>query len=235
MNGLVLWDIDGTLLLSGGAGRDVFEVAVRRVLERDLAPEAFEQVRMGGKTDPQIAREVLLIAEVADHDVDRHLPRVLRELEVELAAAADRIKRDGKVLQGVEAVLERLHDHGGILQSVLTGNLAPNAAVKLGAFGLERWLDLEVGAYGSDHHDRRELVAIALEKIERSHGRRFTSGETWVVGDTPRDLECARAGGARCLLVATGHPTYEELAELGADVVVRDLTDVEEIVSILAG
>lgn len=233
MNKLVLWDIDGTLLLSGGAGRDVFEVAVRRVLERDLAPEAFARVHMGGKTDPQIAREVLLIAEVADEDVDRHLPAVLQELEVELAAAADRIRRDGHVLPGVEAALERLHGEPGVHQSVLTGNLAANAAVKLGAFGLERWLDLDAGAYGSDHHDRRELVAIALDKIERIRGRRFSPQDTWIVGDTPRDLECARAGGAKCLLVANGTPSYEELSALDADAVLQDLTNVDEVASIL--
>ena len=233
MNRLILWDIDGTLLLSGGAGRDVFETAVRRVLQRDLAPEAFAEVRMGGKTDPQIAREVLLIAEVADHEVDRHLPAVLRELEVELAAAAERIRRDGHVLAGVEEVLESLRAAPGVHQSVLTGNLAANAAVKLGAFGLERWLDLEAGAYGSDHHDRRELVAVALEKLERQRGVRYQPDDTWIVGDTPRDLECARAGGTKCLLVASGGARYDELSVLGADAVVKDLTNTDEIVAIL--
>ena len=233
MNRLVLWDIDGTLLHSGGAGRDVFEVAVRRVLDRDLAPEAFAEVRMGGKTDPQIAREVLLIAEVADHEIDRHLPLVLRELEVELAAAADRIRRDGHVHPGVVQVLQRLHDDEGILQSVLTGNLAANAAVKLGAFGLERWLDLEVGAYGSDHHDRRELVGMSLQKVSRLRGLDFRPADTWIVGDTPRDFECARAGGARCVLVATGGPSYEELSTLGADAVLRDLSEIEDVITVL--
>ena len=233
MSRLILWDIDGTLLQSGDAGRDVFEVAVRRVLERDLAPEVFAQVRMGGKTDPQIAREVLLIAEVADDDVDRHLPAVLRELEAELAGAADRIRRDGRVLPGVEAVLERLAGDEGVFQTVLTGNLAANAAVKLGAFGLERWLDLEVGAYGSDHHDRRELVAIGLAKVERVRGERFLPEETWVVGDTPRDFECARAGGARCLLVASGGGSYEDLSALGAEAVLPDLSATEDVVSLL--
>lgn len=233
MNRLILWDIDGTLLQSGGAGRDVFEVAVRRVLERDLAPEAFAQVRMGGKTDPQIAREVLLIAEVADDEVDRHLPAVLRELEVELAAAADRIRRDGRVLPGVEAVLERLHRDEGVFQTVLTGNLAANAAVKLGAFGLERWVDLEVGAYGSDHHDRRELVAIAREKVAQAHGHHFSPDETWIVGDTARDFECARAGGARCLLVASGAARYDELSVLGAEAVLSDLSETDEVIALL--
>ena len=235
MKRLVLWDIDGTLLHSGGAGRDVFEVAVRRVLERDLAPEAFAEVRMGGKTDPQIAREVLLIAEVADDEVDRHLPAVLRELEVELAAAADRIRRDGNVLPGVIEVLEQLAASGDVLQSVLTGNLAANAAVKLGAFGLERWLDLDVGAYGSDHHDRRELVPIALAKVEQRHGLRFRPEDTWIVGDTARDFECARAGETKCLLVASGGPAYDELAGLGADAVMTDLTATSEVVALLRG
>lgn len=234
MKRLVLWDIDGTLLQSGGAGRDVFDAAVTRVLERELDPEAFAGVRMGGKTDPQIAREVLRLAEVADDEVDRHLPAVLRLLETELAAAAERIRRDGRVLPGVEAVLRALHDDPASMQTVLTGNLMANAAVKLGAFGLERWLDLDVGAYGSDHHDRTELVPIAIEKVERRWGRRFSPIETWVVGDTERDFACAAAAGARCLLVATGAGAFEELSRLGADVVLPDLQDTAKVLGILS-
>lgn len=235
MKRLVLWDIDGTLLRSGGAGREVFDAAVSRVLERRLDPEAFATVRMGGKTDPQIAREVLRVAEVADDEVDRHLPDVLRHLETELAAAAERIRRDGRVLPGVEALLQRLHDDARVVQSVLTGNIAANAAVKVGAFGLEKWLDLDVGAYGSDHHDRRELVGVALDKIERGYGRRFSPEETWIIGDTERDFECARAGGAHCLLVATGAGSLEALGGLGADAVVADLTHTDDVLALLLG
>ena len=234
MKRLVLWDVDGTLLRAGEAGRMVFDRAVARALARDLSPDVLARVSMSGKTDPQIAKEILLLAEVADADVDRHLPDVLRHLESELAAAADRIRESGYVLPGVEDLLPRLHDDPDVLQSVLTGNLSANAAVKLGAFHLEHWFDLDVGAYGSDHHDRTQLVPIARAKAERQYARTFAPHETWVVGDTPRDLECARAGGARCLLVATGRYAFEELSGLDADVVLGDLSDVDGVLALLA-
>lgn len=234
MKRLVLWDIDGTLLRAGEAGRAVFDAAIGRALQRELSPDVLQQVSMSGKTDPQIAREILVLAEVADHEVDRHLPEVLRHLEHELAAAADRIREAGHALPGVEELLPRLHADPDVLQSVLTGNLAANAAVKLGAFHLERWFDLDVGAYGSDHHDRTELVPIARAKAEQLHGRSFAPEQVWVIGDTPRDLDCARAGGARCLLVATGRYSFEDLAGLDADIVLGDLSDVDGVLAVLA-
>ena len=95
---------------------------------------------------------------------------------------------------------------------MLTGNIAPNAVVKLAAFGLEKWLDLETGAYGSDSEDRTALVPIALGRLASLRGVRLTPDQTWVIGDTPRDYECAEAGGAHCLLVATGSYGLEDLA-----------------------
>jgi phosphoglycolate phosphatase len=105
--------------------------------------------------------------------------------------------------------------------------------VKLAAFGLEKWLDLESGAYGSDHEDRRELVPIALEHLASLRGLHLTPEETWVVGDTPRDFECAEAGGAHCLLVATGSYSVEDLAPLGADATLPDLSDTPAVTRLL--
>lgn len=234
MHRLVLWDVDGTLVRTGGAGRDVFESAVAHVLGRELDAGVMPQVSMSGKTDPQIAAEILTLAGIARGEIDAHVPPVLARLELDLAEAAGRIRREGVVLPGVAELLARLHGDPGVLQSVLTGNVAANAVVKLAAFGLDRWLELDVGAYGSDAVDRRELVPIAIDKVARRHGRRFEPAETWIVGDTPRDLECARAGGARCLLVGTGRFAVDELTGLGADAVLADLGDVDTVVSLLA-
>ena len=115
----------------------------------------------------------------------------------------------------------------------MTGNIRPGAAVKLGAFGLDRWLDLEIGAYGSDHADRNQLVPLAVERAAARHGHGFGPDEVWVVGDTPKDLGCAQAGGVRCLLVATGSHPIEELETLGADLVLPDLSDVDLVVGVL--
>lgn len=234
MKRLVLWDVDGTLVRLGEASRQPFQAAIASVLGRDFEAAFHSRVEMSGKTDPQIARELLVLAEVAEHQVDDHMTAVLTRLESELALLGHRIQEEGRVLPGVEELLERLDADPLVVQSVLTGNLAANAAVKLGAFGLDRWLDLSIGAYGSDDADRTLLVPVARQKARVRHGLEFPPEAVWIIGDTPADLACARAGGARCLLVGTGRFPAEELSGLGADVVLEDLSDPDKVVEILS-
>lgn len=243
MERVILWDIDGTLVRTGGAGAEVFAIAAERVLG---VPAVGHGVRMSGKTDPQIAREVLAAvsasAGVAVDDANAAVAAVLGHIESELATASERIRAQGVVLPGVPEVLATLHDDPQVLQTLLTGNIAPNAVVKLRAFGLDRYFDWDVGAFGSDHHDRLELVPLALAKAAAQHGRTFDSGAVWVVGDTPRDLSCARAAGASCLLVATGSYDADELRAAvaepggrGRELVRDDLSDVAAVVDLLRG
>lgn len=196
-------------------------------------PAGDHAVRMSGKTDVGIAMEILAFAGLSESDVANRLPVVVARLEAELAGATQLVRDQGELKPGVEKLLGRLHDEPLVLQSLLTGNTAANAAVKVGAFDLDRYLDLEVGAYGSDHHDREQLVPVALERAERLRGRRFDPTQVWVVGDTPRDLACARAGGARCLLVATGKFDVDQLAAAGPDAVVGDLADTDGVLALL--
>jgi phosphoglycolate phosphatase len=226
---LVLWDIDGTLIRAGDIGADIFDRAIE--LGVGMLPAA--RVSMGGKTDPQIVREYLERMEVAD--IDGRMPVILGHLEQALAGGAELVAAGGHTLPGVIELLARLAGTAGVRQSVLTGNIAPNAVVKLAAFGLERWLDLEVGAYGSDHADRTRLVPIALERVRRLRGEVIDAEEVWVVGDTANDLACARSAGARCLLVGTGRVAMEELAELGPDAVLPDLADIDTVTALLTG
>ena len=230
---LLLWDVDGTLVRAGVVGRDPFQQAITSVLQRDLGAEFHRRVRMSGKTDPQIARELLIEAEVHEHDVDRHLPDVLRRLEEAMLAVEHRLQAEGHAIAGAEEVLAACASRDDVVQSVLTGNLAANAVVKLRAFGLDRFIDFDIGAFGSDHHDREELVPIALTKAAAKHGMPFRAEDTWVIGDTPRDCACAKAGGARCVLVATGGFGRDELEGLGADAVLDDLSDTGAVVSLL--
>ena len=227
---LILWDVDGTLLRSSRLTRDVFDTAVEKALGR---PPGEHGVAMSGKTDPVIALEILAAAGVTDDEARRHLPGVIQRLEADLAAAADTVRRNGQVLPGVAAILPRLHAEPDVVQTVLTGNTAANAAVKLDAMGLDRWLDLEVGAYGSDDADREALVPVARRRARERHGRDFSPDQVWVVGDTPGDLACARAGGARCLLVATGTFPLEELEAAGPDHLLADLSDVDGVCRLL--
>ena len=187
---------------------------------------------MSGKTDPQIVREYLSLLETEDPG---HLPAILGHLERELAAAADQLARDGRTYPGAIELLEALSKDHRLHLSVLTGNISPNAVVKLAAFGLQEWLDLETGAYGSDSEDRRDLVPIALQRLASLRDIQLGPAQTWVIGDTPRDFECAAAGGAHSLLVATGRFGIGELAGLGADAVVADLSNTDEVVDLLTG
>jgi phosphoglycolate phosphatase len=207
-----------------------FDAAVARALGR---PAGEHGVRMSGKTDPEIALEILAYAQVAEAEAREHLPLVLEHLERELAGAVHQLQERGRVMPGVEELLARLDAADGVISSVLTGNIEANGRLKLAAFGLDRWLDLEVGAYGSDDPDRRRLVAVALDKLARSRRISVRPDEVWVVGDTPRDLDCARAAGARCLLVGTGGYGVEELRALAPDAVVEDLRPVDDVYALL--
>lgn len=229
---LALWDVDGTMISAGPAARVAFDLAVAQVIGRSPGDH---DVHMSGKTDPQIAMEILTTMSLSEREARDNLPEVLRSLELELERAIDVIRRDGLVHPGVEALLSRLAAWPDVVQTVLTGNLAANARLKLGAFGLDRWVDLDIAATGDDHHDRTQLVPVALRNAEARFGHPFDPADAWVIGDTPRDLECARAGGARCLLVATGRFDLDALSALGADAILPNLADTDLVTRILLG
>lgn len=228
-NRLVLWDIDGTLIRAGPIGADIFSAAVAHAVGRHPGDHG---VTMGGKTDPQIALEILASAGLDATACDGHLATVIEHLEAELRDSVELMRTTGRVMSGVPEVLATLHNRGaGCAQSVLTGNTKANAATKLATFGLDQWLDLEIGAFGSDNRDRRALVPVARERAARKRGLVFD--DVLVIGDTPHDLDCARAGHARCVLVGTGFTPVDQLRGLGADAVLDDLSDVEVVLQLL--
>ena len=208
---LVLWDVDGTLVHTAGHGRFAFEDAFRSVVGRE--PVA---VDYAGRTDHQIALTML--------DGEReHLPRVLEELAGALEARREGISEDGHAYEGVGDVLRELHGRDDVVQSLLTGNIEANAALKVSAFGLERWLDFDVGAYGSDPHERRsDLVAVARERATAKYGE--PTGAV-LVGDTPLDVLAAREAGARAVAVMTGFADRDALRESGPDALLEDYSD----------
>jgi phosphoglycolate phosphatase-like HAD superfamily hydrolase len=228
---LILWDIDGTLVRTGVVGREALEIGAATVAQLDEIPH----VDMGGKTDPQIVREIFTLADLADDHIERLLPAALVEVERALARTKDRVISDGAVMPGVREVLTRLAVVDGVRQTLLTGNVVANAALKLSAFGLDGCLDVEAGAYGTDHEDRTQLVPIARARVEELRGERYADDEIWIIGDTVHDLTCARAGGVRCLLVGTGSQGWDGVRDLGADAALSDLSDVDQVVTILLG
>jgi phosphoglycolate phosphatase len=220
---LVLWDIDGTLVQAGEVGRDIFTEAFQAVMGRDADLVAASMLVMAGRTDPEIALDFL-----AAHQIDEgetHLPAFGEALVTALAAKAAVIRERGRALPGAEDALVALGREPGVVQSLLTGNVEPNALLKLASFGLDGHLDLEVGGFGSDHRHRPSLVEVARRKAERKYGTAFDATATVLVGDTPLDVAAGRAGGARVVAVATGPYTVEELEATGADAVLPDLRE----------
>ena len=202
---LVLFDIDGTLLWSDGAGRRAMTEALTRVFG-GAGPTDY---RYDGKTDPQIVRDLMRAAGHTDEDIDARMAHLtehyLTQLEEELAEGMHT-----HLYAGVRELLDALEARDDVVLGLLTGNLRAGAALKLRASGLdiERF---KVGAFGSDHHHRPELPAIAQRRAREELGLDIPGSGIIVIGDTPADIECGRALGARAIAVATGRYTAEEL------------------------
>jgi phosphoglycolate phosphatase-like HAD superfamily hydrolase len=220
---LVLWDIDGTLVQAGEVGRDIFTEAFQAVVGRAPDQVAARTLAMAGRTDPEIALEFLAAHEIAEGA--SHLPAFSEALVTALAAKAALIRERGRALPGARETLAALGRTEGVVQSLLTGNVQPNALLKLASFELDDYLDFEVGGFGSDHHHRPSLVEVARTKAEAKYGADFAGPATVLVGDTPLDVAAGRAGGARVVAVATGPYGVEELESTGADAVLEDLRD----------
>jgi phosphoglycolate phosphatase-like HAD superfamily hydrolase len=226
---LVLWDIDGTLVDSAKLGRDAFIDAFEHVT--GAPPE--QLVPFAGRTDLEIALDLLERAGISASD--GMLERFGAELHRAMVDRRAELRASGRAYPGARESLARLGREPGVVQSLLTGNIAPNAAVKLGAFGLDSLVDLEIGAYGSDHRRRGHLVAVALEKCARKHAVRLEPADAVLVGDTPLDVAAAREAGARCVGIATGPYGRDALAAAGADVVLGDLRDTDSVLQAVLG
>lgn len=219
MRQLVLFDVDGTVL-SGGPAREALLVALGAVFGTAGPIDRWE---FSGKTDPQIARELLTEAGIEPDRIDEALPavwaRYLAEMEARLPDSPTR------ALAGVTELLHRLGDGLGLAMGLLTGNVAEGARLKLDSAGLGHWFP--IGAFGSDHEVRSKLPAVAIRRAEAHWGARFRAAEVVVVGDTPRDVACGRAHGTRTVAVATGRFAVGVLEETGADVVLESLEETE--------
>jgi phosphoglycolate phosphatase len=229
MNKLILWDIDGTLIYSGGVAGESFRAAMERVYGR-ASTEA--RLSYAGKTDQQIILETF--AERQHDELLGSLEHFTTTYLTELGVRRAEFLTRGRVLDGVVAALDRLSMHQ-VIQSVLTGNLQPVARLKLDMMGLAGYFDLDSGAYGSDHHRRANLVPVAVARAERRYGRTFAGTDVVVIGDTPNDIDCGRAAGARTVAVASGPFGAAELAAHNPDVVLATLADTEAAVAAILG
>lgn len=221
MTRLVLWDIDGTLLTAGGFGRRLAQEAYLQVCGAPLVTT----VPVAGRTDRAIHLDHLA---ANGHDAS-YLALLCRAIGV-LAATNrdDLVAGGGRALPGALDAIAALAAQPDVVQSVLTGNLRALGLVKLGAVGLRDRLDLEFAAFGDDHVVRADLVEVARALFRARHQ---AEPDIVLVGDTPLDVEAARAGGAAIVCVATGDYSTAELTAAGAPVVLPDLTDTDRVVT----
>jgi phosphoglycolate phosphatase len=228
---LVLFDIDGTILLTAGAGRRAIVAALAEVVG---PTPAFERIRFDGKTDPQIVAEML---EAAGQSEPREPARVRALCESYVGFLAQELERPTTrtiVMPGVHALLERLEAEPGVVLGLLTGNIARGAALKLRSGGIapERF---RVGAYGSDAAHRPDLPPIAARRAVPIFGRVPTGAEIVIIGDTPADVACGARIEARALGVATGAYSVNELEACGAHAVFLDLSETDAVVDAILG
>jgi phosphoglycolate phosphatase-like HAD superfamily hydrolase len=223
---LILFDIDGTLLWTDGAGRRAIQ---RALLEEMGTAGPIERYRFDGKTDPQIVRELLTLAGHPEAEVEERISAVCRRYVGLLAAELAQPAQTTRLLPGVPELLGALEPYEAAeraLVGLLTGNLEGGAALKLRAAGLDP-ARFAVGAFGSDSPRRPDLPAIAAERAARrtGGGRGFGGADIVIVGDTPDDVACGRPIGARAVAVATGSYDVAQLRATGAAHVFAHLED----------
>ncbi|WP_412540234.1 haloacid dehalogenase-like hydrolase [Longispora sp. K20-0274] len=226
---LVLWDVDHTLIENGGVSKEAYSYAFELLVGRppEIAPATDGRVDPGIMNDLFVANGVELTPELAEEAL-RVLPRALE-------AKVPRLRELGHALPGAREALETLSREAGIVQTVLTGNIRVNGYTKLATFGLHQHLDFSIGGFGDDDPVRSNLVGVARRKASAKLGLTFTEGTTVLIGDTPRDVQAGRVGGAYVIGVATGPATVAELLAEGADVALPDLRDTSAVVDAVRG
>ncbi len=220
----LLFDIDGTLIDSGGAGMRSLNLAFEEMFS---VRNAFRTVSMAGKTDPQILKEALALhgIESGNGIVPEFYDAYLQHLRKQV------VKGKGHVKPGMREALDILKDRKEFAIGLLTGNIERGAAIKLEHFGLRSYF--VAGAFGSDAEDRNRLLPVAVGKLFRSTSIPVRFEDCVVIGDTPRDVECARPYRAFSVGVATGPYSSASLSAAGADAVFEDLSDTEGFLCVL--
>lgn len=225
---LVLFDIDGTLLWSDGAGRR----ALHHALLATFGTVGPQDYWFDGKTDPQIVRELMELAGFAPDEIALRLPRTLELYLERLAVELHDPAHGADALPGVHELLDVLEAREDVVLGLLTGNIVGGARAKLGRVGIdfERFV---IGAFGSDHEVRPELPAIAQQRCEDVLDLHVPGERVIVIGDTPADLTCGQGIGARAVGVATGRYSIDELQAYRPHAVFQDLSRTTDVVDII--
>jgi phosphoglycolate phosphatase-like HAD superfamily hydrolase len=224
---LILFDVDGTLVDTAGAGKSAIQEAFLEIFGIDAVAMATRTRRFAGMTDPTIFSSLSREAGISD-GLYRSRRDELHDCYLEhLRAVMRRDDPRRRILPGVLPLLEDLDSRSDAHTGLLTGNLEAGARIKLEPFGLNRFFP--DGGFSSDHCDRREIAAIARDKLSHRYGIRFSSSSVVVIGDTVHDVDCARANGFRSIAVETGWVRRSSLEAADPDTVFEDLTDLQAV------
>ena len=221
---LFLFDIDGTLIASGGAGEHSLKLAIR---DRFGVDDPLRDVEIAGRTDKLITLNIF--KKYGLEPTPEHIADFLDCYLLHLAAQLPR--KDGRLLPGILELLDALKARPHVALALLTGNLVRGAELKLAHYGV--WHYFEFGAFADDHVDRNSLGPVAQERALERHGVAFPPARIYVLGDTPHDIACGRAIDARTVAIATGGYTREELAAHRPDFLFDDLSDVSGVLAAL--
>ena len=221
---LFLFDIDGTLITSGGAGETAL---IEAMTQRFGVVEDLKGITLAGATDALIA-----VALLKKHGLEASPENSAALLDSYLHHLAQSMPRhSGRVLPGIIPLLDALKGRPDAVVALLTGNMVRGAEIKLGHYGV--WDYFEFGAFADDHHDRNELGKFARARAAEKHGMNFEPSRIFVIGDTPRDIECGRAIGARTVAIATGNYDRISLAEHAPDFLFEDMRDTSAVMEAL--
>ncbi len=219
---VLLFDIDGTLVRSGGSGKTAMDVALHSAFG---IAEIKDEVSYSGRTDSAIARDLLRVHGIP---VNLENERKLTSLYLELLPKA-LAEGDGHICPGIEEILLDARNSPSVLLALLTGNVREGARKKLSHFGIWDYFAAG-GGFGDNHYERDDVAHSALKEIAGHRKPHLHGEEIWVIGDTPLDVKCARAIGANVVAVATGWHDYDELAACAPDAVFEDMTQAQELV-----
>lgn len=222
---IILFDIDGTIILTKGAGRRVLEEAINYVFGRDLDASS---IRFSGKTDPQIVREILEANGIKEPELSEKRSAILERYASNFSI--EELMPTLEVLPGVKELIALLSANPEIKVGLLTGNLEATSWLKMDAASIDRSL-FEIGGYGSDSEDRYSIPAIVLAKARNLFQEDLSGDQLVIIGDTEHDIKCGRSISAKSIGVATGHYSYEELKSHEPDLVYSDLSDAHSILA----
>jgi phosphoglycolate phosphatase-like HAD superfamily hydrolase len=228
---IALFDVDGTLLTTAGGAREAITRALSEAAGRPISADGYS---FSGKTDPQIARDVLKANGVEGKELEAAISETVRLYLLYFERMLPGLGK-GQLMPGVRELLDALASRAGVRTALLTGNVERGARLKLGHFGIAEYFDFSISAFASDDADRYRLPAVALGRARRSLGPALEGSDLVIIGDSEHDVLCAREVGARAVAVCTGWTPRQTLGALEPHALLEDFSDTTRALDAILG